>query len=127
MFWVVFVIAASVSIYIALGDLFWLGVILCLFVILAGIAKLEQDKNNKEIIESFDTINDEMEKMSKNFEKSHLYTRDTRDNTETRLQRFDVKRMETEKKVEKIYRDIIKKIIQLENNLNKMNKDIKKK
>ena len=83
---------------------------------MAGIAKLEQDKNNREIIESFDTIDDEMNSLSRNFEKSHLYTRDTRDQTDSRIQ-----------KVETMYRDIVKKIIQIENSLNKINKQTKKK
>ena len=126
-FWAVFVAAAIVSIIIALGDLFFFGVIFCLFVILAGIAKLEQDKNNKEIIDSFDTIDDEMSTLSRNFEKSHLYTRDTRDQTDSRIQKFESKRIETEKQIEKMYRDVVKKIIQIENSLNKMNKETKKK
>jgi len=125
-FWTVFMIAAVVSIFIALGDPFFFGVIFCLFVILAGIAKLEQDKNNKEIIESFDTIDDEMSTLSRNFEKSHLYTRDTRAQADSKIQKFETKRIETEKKVETMYRDIVKKIIQIENTLNKMNKDKKK-
>lgn len=124
-FWVMFLISAAVSVWIALSDYFLLGLIFCFFVILAGLAKLEQDVINDELGETLDKMDEDIFGMKQNVEKSYTFAAESHDKSEKRFKKLDSKRSDSEKKTEKMHRDIIKKIIELENTLNKMKKDKK--
>ena len=123
-FWIVFAIAGIISVVMALTDMFFLGIVLALMIILSGIAKLEQDAHKSDFIKSMNNVERDVRSLKENVEKGHYFASTINEKTEKRLQRLDAKRVDADRKAEKRFRDLVRKIIEIENTLNKMKKDI---
>ena len=119
LFWIAFFLAAAVFIYSIFFGYVFLDLVLGLVIIFAGIRWLGQELLNRRIRrvqdDSIRTINELLQWA----QKSYDYTRFFKDRHEKRLHNLDVKRARLEEKTEDQFRDAVKKVIQLENKLNK--------
>ncbi len=125
-FWITFAATAFASLGTAAGDFFLFGIFMAIFTVLIGLAKLDHDVAKKELHKSFNRIENELHEIMKNFEKGIYYTSKTSDKIEKRIYRIDAKRAELDRKTEKLFRDAVRKIVELENNLNKIRKAMEK-
>ncbi len=127
LFWLFFAVAGGIFILsttIGWITLAYLDLALGLIIIAAGVHRIGDEFFKRRIInaqmEQVRSINELLQWA----EKSYDYTRAFKDRHEKRLHRLDVKRALHEDKTEEQFRDAVKKIIQMENRLNKALKPV---
>ena len=121
-FWLLFAIAGAMFIFtgiMGLTSLFYLDVILGVVIVVAGIHRLGEEFSHRNMRRSHDDAVRAINELLQWAEKSYDYTRAFKDRHEKRLFRLDQKRAEIEDKVEDQFRSAVKKVIELENKLNK--------
>ncbi|NOX71978.1 MAG: hypothetical protein GXO64_04770 [Candidatus Micrarchaeota archaeon] len=123
-FWAIFILTAALSLWLAVAGFFVQGVIFALVVILIGLIKLEQDSELDEFAQNINDMSKRLHSISQNVEKGFNFSEVSKDKTEKRIQRLDAKRVESDKKMEKMFRDLVRKIIEIENTLNKMKREM---
>lgn len=122
MFWLLFAVAGAV--YIA--AIFWiispfhLDLVLGLIIIFAGIHRLGAEFIHRSLRKSQDETVRAVNELLQWAEKSYDYTRAFKDRHERRIYRLDQKRAALEDKLEEQFRSAVKKIIELENKLNRL-------
>jgi len=119
LFWITFFLAAAVFIYAIFFGYVFLDLVLGLVIIFAGIHWLGQELLNRKIRRIQDDSVRTLNELLQWAQKSYDYTRSFKDKHEKRLHRLDVKRAELEEKTDDQFRDAVKKVISLENKLNK--------
>ncbi|MEM5871598.1 MAG: hypothetical protein QW051_01860 [Candidatus Aenigmatarchaeota archaeon] len=128
-FWVFFALMCiTVSIgtlsgFISLEFFAILGILL----IIIGAGKLAEEISKHKLLVYQDDIYRKLHQLSQHLEKTFNIASMNKDKTEFRIQKLDQKRSELEKEMKKNYRDLARKIIELENKVNKLAKAIEKK
>jgi hypothetical protein len=127
LFWLLFALAGGIFIItVILGyvSLLYLDIILGVALVVVGVHMLGEEFHNRtlrnDMNESVRTINELLQWA----EKSYDYTRAFKDRHEKRLFSLDQKRADHEAKVEDQFRSAVKKIIEMENKLNKTLKSL---
>ena len=126
MFWVLFILIGVLVISSATLAIPLLDLALGLVLVTLGFHKIyeeirhdgqEMDKRN--VMRRLDDINSWLG-------KSHMHGRKANEKHTYRLNKLDEKRAALDKKIEKNYRDLARKIIELENEVNRMKRAQKK-
>jgi hypothetical protein len=118
-FWVSFAILAALTIYGLVARLFFIDVLIGLLVILVGLHGLLYEYNQRLLISDRRKIRDNFEYITQWLDSSHSFLKSINTKHESRLHSLDVKRAQADEKLENTFRDAVKKIIELENKLNK--------
>ncbi len=122
LFWLLFTLAGTMfiaTVSLGLVSLFYLDVILGVALVVVGIHMLGEEFSHRRIRKSQDDSVRAINELLQWAEKSYDYTRAFKDRHEMRIYRLDHKRAEHENKVEEQFRSAVKKVIELENKLNK--------
>ena len=126
-FWGFFLAAVAIMLAAVLGSLPVLDVLLALILIVIALHKVEEDTLHNDLNNEKADININMRRMNHLLGNHYLFTRNLRDTHEFRLHNLDIRRVELDAKIEQKYREIVRKIIEVENELNKMYKTMKRK
>lgn len=120
MFWAFFVLIGLVMIFGSILNVTYLDILLGLFVVILGIQKLGEE--NRAV-----SIEAKQEKIERNLDQVNHWTNSTYDyinnmksRHEYRLYHLGEKRSELEEKAENNYREIAKKLFDLENKINEL-------
>jgi hypothetical protein len=122
LFWLLFTLAGAIfisTVLLGFVSLFYLEIILGVALVVVGIHMLGEEFSHRSIRKSQDDSVRAINELLQWAEKSYDYTRAFKDRHERRIYRLDHKRAEHEKKVEEQFRSAVKKIIEMENKLNK--------
>jgi hypothetical protein len=123
LFWLFFAIAGAIFILsttIGWITLAYLDLALGMIIIAAGVHRIGDEFFKRRIIKAQTEQVRSINELLQWAEKSYDYTRAFKDRHEKRLHRLDVKRALHEDKTEEQFRDAVRKIIQMENRLNKV-------
>jgi hypothetical protein len=128
-FWTFFIL---MGIAVAIGGVtglvsFEFFVMLGIFMVIMGAGKLAAEISNRRIINYQDDLYGKMHQLSQHLEKTFELASMNKDKTEFRIGKLHQSRKEIEKKVDKNYRELARKIIDVENKLNKMNRTLGRK
>jgi len=123
-FWVLFVL---MGISVALGGFlslisFEFSVVLAFFIVIIGAGKLANEISGQRMVNYQDDIYRKLHQLSQHLETTFNLTDSYRTKTEFRLGKLDMRRKQTEMKIENSYRDFAKKLIEMENRLNRVSK-----
>lgn len=123
-FWVVFLV---MGISIIAGEAFAFisfefFLILGIFMIIIGAGKLAEEISKNRIINYQDDIYRKIHQISSHLERTFNLADSYRIKTEYRLHKLDMKREEAERKIEGSYRDLARKIIEMENRVNRVSR-----
>ena len=120
-FWALFIALGLFIIFGALG-IFILDIVLGFIMVIIGIEKLRDElysyKNEKEKQTVFESINYINNWMSSNTELTNLL----KDKYDTRFLKIDTKHTELNKEVETRYREIVRKLVDMENKLREVDR-----
>ncbi|NIO19409.1 MAG: hypothetical protein GTN76_01335 [Candidatus Aenigmarchaeota archaeon] len=127
-FWVLFaVIAFSLVSGIATAAItFETFVVLLLVVVIIGAGKLSEELTNVKVVGYQDDIYKKLNSISQQLEHTFELASKHKNRTEYRVQRLDKRRIDTDIKLEKRYREVASKIIEIENKVNKLSNAMKK-
>ena len=123
-FWLAFILAGAFLISGLITGTFFADIILSLLVITAGLHGILEEvtaKENRGVIRKIDTS---IQQLSEWFQKSHLFAKDTREKFDFRLHKLDTKRGQLDQKLEKRSRDLMTRMIYLENKYNSLQKSL---
>jgi DNA anti-recombination protein RmuC len=128
-FWVFFLIMVCVVAFGGFSGLisFEFFILLGILLIVIGAGKLAEEISKHKIMGYQNDIYKKIYQLSQHLEKTFNVATMNKEKTEFRLQKLDQKRSEFEKRMEKRYREIAKKVIELENKINKLAKKIENK
>ncbi len=127
LFWLLFAIAGGIfiaSVLLGILSMMYLDLVLGIVLVAAGIHRTGDEFFNRSIKSAHEDSVRTINELLQWAEKSYDYTRDFKDRHERRFHRLDRKRAEHENKTEDLFRDAVKKIIQIENRVNKALKTI---
>jgi hypothetical protein len=122
LFWILFAIAGAMfiaSMYLGFISIMYLDLVLGIVLVVAGIHRIGEEFFNRSIRNAHDDSVRAINELLQWAEKSYDYTREFKDRHEKRFHNIDRKRSDLEKKTEEQFRDAVRKIIQMENKLNK--------
>lgn len=127
-FWFLFaVISISLLVGIATATIsFEFFVVLLLIIIIVGAGKLSEELTNIKLIEYQDDIYKKLNSISQQLEHTTDLVRKHKRATEYRVQKLEKRRIDVDIKLEKKYRELISKIIEIENKVNRLSREIKK-
>lgn len=118
-FWIIFALAGAMFITAIFLGYFFLDLVLGLVLVVAGVHRIGEEFFNRSMRKSQDESVRTINELLQWAQKSYDYTRDFKDRHEKRLHRLDTKRANLENKTEEQFRDAVKKIIEVENKLNR--------
>ena len=118
-FWVSFAVLALLTIYGLIARLFFIDVLIGLLVILVGLHGLLYEYNQRLLTSDRRKIRENFEYITQWLDNSYSFLKSINTRHEGRLHSLDVKRAQADEKLENIFRDAVKKIIDVENKLNK--------
>ena len=95
-------------------------VMLGVFMVIIGAGKLASEISHSKLLNYQDDIYKKMHQISQHLEKTFNIASMNKDKTEFRIQKLDQKRSEVERAMERKYRDLAKKTLELEIRMNKM-------
>jgi len=124
-FWGLFLAAVAVMFTAVLGSLPILDILLALILIVIALHKVEEDMLHHRL--GHDKVDNEinMRRVNHLLGNHFLFTRNLRDSHEFRLHNLDTKRVELDGKIEQKYREIVRKVLEVENELNRISKTVK--
>jgi len=119
LFWAVFV--ASVLIYLAVaGNGSSFQILAGFFIIVMGAAKISEEILYKKTMRYHNDLYSKFYDLSRQLEKTVDLTLGIQSKSDSRFFVVDKKRIETDVKIEDNYRSLAKKLIEVENKLNKL-------
>lgn len=122
-FWILFIMMGVILIIgAALGVLTLVEVLIAFIVIAIGAEKLGEEISDKRLQEEQGKINRDLLFISRWLEDNNVFTRQLKDRHESRLFNLDNKRAEIEKRQELGYRELARKILELENRMNEVSR-----
>ena len=128
-FWIFFAlmglaIVAAQSAGVVSVDFF---IVMGVFLVVVGSGKLAEEISKRRLISYQNDTYRKLHQLSQNLERTFNIASMNKDKTEFRIEKLHQSRKETEKKMGKNYRDLARKIIELENRMNKLAKAVGKK
>ena len=127
-FWVLF---AAMSLSLLAGIMsaaisFEFFVVLLLIIVIIGAGKLSEELTNIKIIDYQDDIYKKLNSISQQLEQTFDLASKHKRSTDYRVQKLDKRRIDVDIKLEKRYRELVSKIIEIENRINKLSKTMNK-
>lgn len=123
-FWGFFILAGTTLISGLITDVIFLDLLLSAVVIAVGFHGLLEelaDRNNKK---AFKRIDESLFQLTEWMDRVQAFAKAIKEKHELRLHRLDTKRAHTEQKLEKKTREMTKKMVDLENQLNSFKKNM---
>jgi len=124
MFWLLFIIIGAVLISEIVMNIFFIDILLGLFLVIIGLYKLGEEYITGNLKNEQDRVSEDMNNVMEWLSHSYEFTKKLRDRHENRLHHLDGKRADMDKKIEKNYRELVRKIIGVENKLNKTSREL---
>ncbi len=123
-FWIVFVVMGLVVVAGYAIDLisFEFFIVLGLFIVIIGAGKLAEEISKHKLMNYQDDLYKKIHQISNHLERTFNLANSYKNKTEFRLYKLDQRRKEVEIKIEKSYRDLARKIIELENKTRRISK-----
>jgi len=127
-FWLLF---AAIALSLVAGTMiaavqFEFFVILGLITVIIGAGKLSEELTNMKVVGHQDDIYKKLNSISHQLEKTFNLASRHKNKTEYRVQKLDKRRIDVDIKLEKRYRELASKIIEIENKVNKLSKVMNK-
>ncbi len=123
-FWLVFIILGAVLVSGIVTSIFYIDVLMGLFLVIIGLYKIGEEFITDNIKREQERVSEDVDNVMEWLSHSYEFTKRLKDTHENRLHHLDSKRANMDKKIEKNYRDIVRKIIEVENRLNKTSKEL---
>lgn len=121
-FWLLFTIAGALVISSAALATPLLDLALGLVLVALGLHKLYEETHTQRREEDKRLLARHLGNINTWLSSSHAHSRRANTRNEYRISNLDKKRADLDKKIEKNYRELVRKIIELENELNKLKK-----
>ena len=121
-FWLFFIVIGVIIIIGAVGRIFFVDLLIGLIVIVLGIARLSEELSKFEFEERHKKIESDLGNISTWMNDNYAYTKKMKDRHENRMHRLDNKRVDIERELEIKYRDIVRKVIDIENKLQEVSR-----
>ncbi|MFH1237343.1 MAG: hypothetical protein V1648_02985 [Candidatus Aenigmatarchaeota archaeon] len=123
-FWLFFIL---MCIAIAIGGVTRLisaefFVVLGIFMVIMGAGKLASEITHRKVMNYQDDIYKKLHQMSQHIEKTFELASMNKEKNEFRIGKLHQSRKDMDKKIDKNYRDLARKIIETENSVNKLYK-----
>ncbi len=125
-FWLLFIILGSFMISGMILNIIYIDIILGLFIVTIGLYKLGEEFITDRLGHEQKRIVNDMDGVLEWLNHSYEFTKSLQSRHENRIHKLDNKRAHMDKKIENNYREIVRKIIEVENKLNKTTKDVHK-
>jgi hypothetical protein len=127
-FWILF---AVISISLVTGIIaaaipFESFLVLLVLVVIVGAGKLSEEMSNLKVIGYQDDIYKKLSSISQQLEHTFDLASRHKRSTEYRVHKLDSRRIDTDIKLEKKYRELVSKLIEVENKVNKLKREMKK-
>jgi hypothetical protein len=124
-FWVFFVVMGFLIVFGLSARAYFIDILLGIMLIALGINKLEAEMKHGKAEGSIRDMESRVRNMDSMVNDTHSMLRGTRSTHELRLHKLDNKRAEQDVKIEQNYRDLVRKIFDLENKMNVIAKAIR--
>lgn len=123
-FWIFFLLMAITIVAGGIAGFvsFEFVVLLGIFVVIIGAGKLAEEISKRKLLNYQNDIYQKMHQISQHLEKTFSLASMNKEKTEFRIQKLDQKRKDVEMKFNKNHRELARKIIELENRVNKLAK-----
>ncbi len=118
-FWISFAALAALTVYSLFTRVFFIDLLAGLLVILVGLQGLLYEYNQRLLINDRKKIRENFDYIVQWLDNNYSFLKTINTKHENRLHTLDVKRARTDEKLEKLFRDAVRKIIDVENKLNK--------
>lgn len=119
-FWFFFIVLGIFVIGGEIFNLFFIDILLGLVMIVIGVQRLEEEHHKRTLESEQKKINETIKYMAQWLDASHDYISEVKNRHESRLFNLDKKKADLDSKVEMNYRDMVRKIIDIENRLNEI-------
>ena len=119
-FWLFFIILGIFVIGGIFLNLFLIDILLGLVMIIIGIHRLETEHHKRIMEKEQGKINETINYMAQWLDANHDYVKNMRSKHDNRIFGLDRKRAELDKRIEMNHRDLVRKIIEIENKLNEI-------
>lgn len=123
-FWLVFIILGAVLVSGIMTSVFYIDVLMGLFLVIIGIYKLGEEFITDNIKREQERVSEDIDNVMEWLSHSYEFTKRMKDTHENRLHHLDNKRADMDRRIEKNYREIVRKVIEVENRLNKTSKEL---
>jgi Sec-independent protein translocase protein TatA len=127
-FWILFaVMSLSLLTGIATATIsFEFFIVFLLIIVIIGAGKLSEELTNMRVVGYQDDIYKKLNSISQQLEQTFDLASKHKRSTEYRVQKLDKRRIDVDIKLEKKYRELVSKIIEIENKVNKLSNELKK-
>jgi len=127
-FWLLF---AAIAISMVAGIMaaaipFESFLVLLLIVVIIGAGKLSEELSNVKVLGYQDDIYKKLSSISQQLEHTFDLASKHKRSTEYRVHKLDSRRIDIDIKLEKRYRELVSKMIEIENKVNRLSKEMKK-
>ena len=124
LFWLLFLILGSTLISGIVVNVFYIDVILGLFLVIIGLYKLGEEIFSKNLKKEQERVSEDIDNVMEWLSHSYEFTKHLKNTHENRLHHLDKKRAEMGDKIENNYRDVVRKVIEVENKLSKTSREL---
>ncbi len=124
-FWGLFLVALVIMATSLTGSLPLFDVLLALILIVIALHKVEEDILHTKLNNERADSNINMRRLNHLLGNHYNFTRSLRDIHEFRLHNLDIRRAELDAKIEQKYRELVRKVIEVENELNKISRAVR--
>lgn len=121
-FWALFVVIGLFIIVSSVVNIFFVDVLLGLAVIVIGVHKLAEESKSREIEINQGKMAGKINQILDWLDHNHKYTKNLGAKTDFRLDKFHKSKQDSEERHEKLYDDLAKKIIHIENRMTDLSK-----
>lgn len=125
-FWALFIILGSFMISGIMINVFYVDILLGLFLVIIGLYKLGDEFITDKLGHEQKRIMDDMDSVLEWLNHSYDFTKSLQSRHENRIHKLDNKRADMDKRIESNYRDLVRKIIEVENKLNKTSREVQR-
>ena len=119
-FWAFFVFIGLVIVFGTLFKALYIEILLGLVVIIVGIHKLGEERSSNNIEETQTKLNRSVDYIAHWMNSMYDFSKNLKNKHEYRLYHLDKKRADMDKKIEDNYRDLVRKVVNLENRMNEL-------
>lgn len=125
-FWVLYVVTGVAIIVAASLQIMPTEYLLGLVIVIIGIERLGVEFAHRKMLEKQSELSENLFYVSKGLEENFNVAADSKQKNDYRAYQLDKKRIKTEKDLNSKYRDAVTKILELENKINKVSKNVEK-
>lgn len=125
-FWFLFMILGVILITGMITSVYYIDVLLGMFLVIIGFYKFGEEFITSSMRKDHQRFYEDIENVMEWLTHSYEFTKRLKDTHENRIHHLDSKRAEMNSKIDKNYRELVRKIIEVENRLNKTSKEVER-